>query len=457
MRPLVLSIVLLLIFLVLRLTLAPLESTLLLSILFACLVCLSVVAVRLLNFVMLDVIFQRSRGRPAPSLLRAVNAAVAYAAIIPLLYSYTFQRSITLEILTTSAALTVVIGLALQDTLGNLFAGLALQMEQPYHIGDVIRLRNVFGAIETVTWRSTSIRTNDNTLVMFPNSIVAREMVEILPHGHLNRRVLQFPVPYAIPPETVLPLVREAVVTVPNVAAERQPVVRINGFTETHITYEVLYWVKDYMLAVDMDARMRERIWYAFRRRGLRPVPLHRILYEEHEPVASRPAIDYQELLHQVDLFEPLSAQEQHELLQKQVTYCYAPGERILRSGDPGDSMFIICTGKVEVRVPALNGAQQQVAAMGPGDYFGEMALFTGASRVADVYALEETEVLEIRKANIEPLLHRHSKLAEAFSHKIAERQANLAAHANRQSSDEEKIYEETILERIRRFFSLVV
>jgi small-conductance mechanosensitive channel/CRP-like cAMP-binding protein len=444
-------------FMLLRLSRVPLEPTLLLYVLFASFLCLGVLVVRTVNYVLLDIIFLQSRGRPAPALLRVVNSSLAYAVLVPLTYSYVFHKSITMEVITTSAAITVVIGLALQDTLGNLFAGLSLQLEQPYHIGDVIRLRNVFGAVETVTWRSTSVRTNDNTLVMFPNSIVAREMVEILPHYHLNRRVLQFPVPYAIPPETVLPLVREAVVTVPNVAAERTPVVRINGFTETHITYEILYWVKDYMLAVDMDARMRERVWYAFRRHGLRPLPIHRILYEAREPVASRPVINYQALLRRVDIFEPLSESEQEDLLQEQVTFIYAPGERMIRSGDPGDSMFLICAGKAEVRLPVHNGDQHQVAVMGPGDYFGEMALFTGESRTADVFAVEETEVLEIRKASIERLLSKNSRLAEAFSHKIAERQANLTVHTHLLASDTKVIHQETILERIRRFFSLVV
>ncbi|MGE3539752.1 MAG: cyclic nucleotide-binding domain-containing protein [Candidatus Tectimicrobiota bacterium] len=455
MRPLTLSVVLLLVFLSLRLSPGLRDSLLLRYVLFASLVCLSVVLVRALNVLLLDIVFRRTRGRPAPALLGVVNASVAYAAILPLLYSQVFQKSITLEVLTTSAALSVVLGLALQDTLGNVFAGLSLQIEQPYHIGDVIRLRNVFGAIETVTWRSTSIRTNDNTLVMFPNSIVAREMVEILPQGHLNRRVLQFPVPYAITPETVLPLVREAVITVPNVAVERLPVVRIAGFTASHITYEVLYWVKDYMLAVDMDARMRERIWYAFHRHGLRPLPLHRVLYEAQEPVASRASIDYQALVRQVDLFTPLSPREQEALLQTRSTYAYAPGERILRCGEPGDSMFLICRGVVEVRVPVPDGDQHQVAVLGPGDYIGEMALFTGEARRADVYALEETEVLEIRKASLEVLLSQNTKLAEAFSHTIAERQGSLAAHAQLLSTAAQDMHPATILARMKHFFGL--
>ncbi len=333
---------------------------------------------------------------------------------------------------------------------------LGTAIEQPFLMGDVIRLRNVFGQVESVTWRSTSIRTNDNTLITFPNSIVAREMVELLPRDHLNRRVLPFPVPYGIPPETVLPLIRDAVSTVPNVAPERTPVVRINGFTDTHITYEILYWVKDYMLAVDMDARMRERVWYAFHRQGLQPLPIRRVRYERREPSESRPPLNYHALLKGVDILTPLTASEQDELLRAHTLSVYAPGERILRSGDPGDSMFIVCRGTVEVRSAVYNGQQHRIATMGPGDYFGEMALFTGEPRTADIYALEEAEVLEIRKTSIGHLFSQNAQLAEAFSHVIAERQAeNRATFAHHEAAGKNATPQETILERIKAFFGL--
>lgn len=455
--PLLLSAALFLIYIAFRLLGSPEDEKALQYLLLACLFCLSVMLVRALNVILLDVVFKHYTGRPAPSLLHVLVSVFAYAGLLPLIYSIVFHRSLTMEVLTTSAALTVVIGLALQDTLGNFFAGLSLQIEQPFRIGDVIRLRNVFGQVEAFTWRSISIRTNDNTLITFPNSVVAREMVELLPYNHLNRRVLPFPVPYSIPPETVLPLVRDAVATVPNVAAERTPVVRINGFTESHITYEVLYWVKDYMFAVDMDARMRERIWYAFHRHGMQPLPVRRIHYERHEPMQPRPPLNYQEIISQVDIFAPLNATEQTELVKTPVAYVYAPGERILRSGTPGDSMFVVCRGTVEVRSVNQDGSSLQVATMTAGDYFGEMALFTGEPRKADIYALEESEVLEIRKASLEPLFHQNEQLAEAFSQVIAERQANLSASLQRTHDDENALPQETILARIKHFFGLGV
>jgi CRP-like cAMP-binding protein len=143
------------------------------------------------------------------------------------------------------------------------------------------------------------------------------------------------------------------------------------------------------------------------------------------------------------------------ELAKGVVRYLYGPGEMIIRRGDPGSSMFIISRGKAEVQVPSNNGDRQAVATLNPGDFFGEMALFTGESRTADVCAVEEVELLEIRKSSIEKLLNQNEELAEGFSQKIAERQAGLDEHASRGPERKAETEQETILKRIKRFFSL--
>src|SRR5205814_5390284 len=126
-----------------------------------------------------------------------------------------------LGIVATSTVFSVVIGLALQDTLGNFFAGISIHIEQPFHIFDSVRIGTEIGRVEAVTWRTTTLRTNNNTVIVFPNSRVAREQVEIYPFNNLNRRVLRFPAPYAIAPGTIIPMVRETVRAMPNVAPEK--------------------------------------------------------------------------------------------------------------------------------------------------------------------------------------------------------------------------------------------
>jgi CRP-like cAMP-binding protein len=360
------------------------------------------------------------------------------------------------EIVATSTVVSVIIGLALQDTLGNFFAGLSLHIEQPFHILDAIRIHDMIGKVEAVTWRTTSIRTNNNTVILLPNSKVAREEVEIYPLNNLNRRVLRIPAPYSIPPERVIPLVRETVRTIANVAPEKIPIVRIADFADSSITYEILYWVKDYMWTPDIDAKIREHVWYVFSRNQIEiPFPTRHVLLEQQGPRIKPQEYDYDKVIASVGIFEPLTFEERDAVVKSLVKYAYAPSEVIIRRGDPGDSMFIICRGRVEVQLPSNNGDLKHVAILEQGNFFGEMALLTGEPRNADVYALDEVEVLEIRKPVIQQLFDENAGLAEALSLRMTERQAELTEHARSLPEHVKQAQRETMLRRIKRFFSL--
>ena len=417
---------------------------------------LTVMFVRAISYLLFDVAFVKRKGREAPDLLRGVLSLILYSVAFFLIYSQVIKGGLGLEIVATSTVVSVIIGLALQDTLGNFFAGISIHIEQPFHILDSVRIGKEIGRVEAVTWRTTTLRTNNNTVIIFPNSRVAREEVEIFPFNNLNRRVLRFPAPYGVAPETVIPLVRDTVRAVANVAPEKTPIVRIAEFADSSITYEVLYWVRDYMLTPDMDAKIREHVWYAYSRKGIEiPFPIRHLLMEQVESRAQARADGYEHFIESVSLFEPLSGDERARVVGSLVKHLYAPGELIIRRGDAGDSMFIISRGRVDVRLPQANGGTQQVAVLEPGNYFGEMALFTGEPRTADVYAMDEVEVLEIRKAAIEPLMHDNAQLAEAISRRVAERQAELTAHTRSVPEEEKREQSANILRRIKRFFSL--
>jgi len=153
-----------------------------------------------------------------------------------------------------------------------------------------------------------------------------------------------------------------------------------------------------------------------------------------------------------VDIFAPLSPEELERLAGKIARHVYAPGEAIIRAGEQGSSMFVVHEGVVEVQI-ADNGRPRTVATLQEGDFFGEMALFTGEPRTANVVAAEETEVLEISHAAMKHLFDNDPELAESLSHTIAERRFNLAAQTSVAQSDEGE--SDGLLTSIKRFFGL--
>jgi small-conductance mechanosensitive channel/CRP-like cAMP-binding protein len=418
---------------------------------------LSVGLARTLSFVLFDVVFQRRKGREAPALLRVLLSIILYTIFLMLIYKVVLdEKGGGFELIATSTVVSVIIGLALQDTLGNFFAGLSIHIEQPFHILDAIRIGDMIGRVEAVSWRTTTIRTNNNTTVIFPNSRVARDPLEVYRFNNLNRRVLHVPAPYRIAPQRVIALIGETVSSIPNVASEKTPVVRIGDFADSSIIYEVLYWTKDYMWVPDIDAQIRQHVWYIYRRGEIEiPFPVRHVLLEQQESAVSRHDADYDQVIESVEIFAPLSAEEKEAVARSAIRSVYAPGELILRRGDPGDSMFVIYRGNVQVWLPSRDGNPQQVAELKPGNFFGEMALLTGEPRNADVITVSEVETLEIRKGVLQQLLDNNAALAEALSRTISERQVRLDEYARAMPEEERRVKAKTILRRIQRFFGL--
>ena len=158
-------------------------------------------------------------------------------------------------------------GLALQETLGNLFAGIAMQADQPFQVGDVIAITNRgSGVVESVSWRGVKVRTFQNKLLIVSNAVLAKEMIEVAPKGNLNARIVFFNTIYTASPANTIHRVREAVRQVDNVSPKLRPVVRVRNFGDSGIDWEVKFWLEDYTKHNDTDALVRERIWYLFRR-----------------------------------------------------------------------------------------------------------------------------------------------------------------------------------------------
>ena len=107
-------------------------------------------------------------------------------------------------------------------------------------------------------------------------------------------------------------------------------------------------------------------------------------------------------------------------LAQAAVSHVFAPGETVIRAGDAGSSMFVVHNGRVSVQINE-NGFARSVATLNEGDFFGEMALFTGEPRAANIVALEETEVLEIGHDAMKKVFDTNPDLVESLSFIIAE------------------------------------
>lgn len=412
--------------------------------------------VRFFNTLITGTILRNTGSSELTTLLRNVISIVIFVVAFTIIVKSQFDTDLT-TFFAGSTILAVVLGLALQDTLGNLFAGIAMQADQPFQVGDVVNIPNKgTGVVENVSWRGVKFRTFQNKIVIISNAMLGKEAIEVAPRDNLNARLVFFNTLYSASPARTIHLIREVVRQVENVSPKIRPIVRIRNLGDNGIDWEIKYWLEDYTKYNDTDALIRLRVWYAFQREDIHFAFPTRTLYVESqslEPDFEESTGEIFERLSDVPLFAPLNDEETQKLARASEAKIFSPNELIVRKGDDGGSMFVIHRGAVKVQLME-NGFPKTINTLSEGEFFGEMGLFTGEPRSANVVAAEETEVLEIKQAALKPLFDANPELVEALSKTIAERRALLMQKntENNQTTEEES---KGIFNSIKSFFGL--
>ena len=414
-------------------------------------------AVRLLSYLIFGTAFRNAAQAEALSLLKTVLSVILYIVAFFVIFQSQYPKVELGSLFTGSAILGIVVGLALQDTLGNLFAGIALQADQPFQVGDVVQITNRgSGVVESVSWRGVRIRTFQNKILVISNSVLGREMIEVAPRDNLNARIVFFNTVESVSPTRTAQVVRDAIRTAENVSQKIRPVVRIRDFGQSGLDWEVKYWLEDYKKYNDTDALIRQNIWYAFRREKIEssfPIRIVHMAEKVEEPDIVETVNAAAEQISRVPIFAPLSDDETGRLARASTTRIYAPGESIVRKGQEGNSMFVILRGAVMVQIVDA-GAVKTVNNLGRNDFFGEMSLLTGQPRSATVVAERETEVLEIRKSAMKLIFQSNPDLVKSIVEIIEERKELLKAEITPESEiDDEK--RRGVVGSIRNFFGL--
>jgi small-conductance mechanosensitive channel len=419
----------------------------------------ALVVTRLLDYLFFDVVFRLRRKTSAPALLRQLVGLLIFGVCVAALFKLVLPDVSLGAVLTTSAIITAVIGLALQDTLGNLFAGLALHLEKTVQVGDMVRHAETYGTVEELSWRAIKLRTVEGNLLLVPNSVAGRDSLEIYPRpGRPIARFLRVGLEYDASPERAREVLRGAVAGIPGVSALPEPVVYVKSFDAYAVTYEVRYWLEDYARYLEVDSNVHERVWYALSRAGLTiaypVIRQHQYRAPNLESPDRRPAVAA--AIEKAALFARLPEDQRERLSDASSERQYAPGEMIVKEGERSSSMFLVESGSVAVSIRGARGESRDLTVLGAGAAFGEISLLTGEPRTATVRAVSETTLVEIDKESLAPILREHPQFVQELEVTMEERRRHAAgefdASRGRTVAAEEPL---PLAERIARFFGL--
>ncbi len=408
-------------------------------------------------------------GRHPPRIIEDLTIIIVYV-----IYALSQLRHLGVDltsIIATSAVITAVLAFAMQDTLGNVLGGLALQLDNSVQVGDWIRVDDLTGRVRDIRWRSTLIETRAWETVVIPNSVLMKAKFSILGRREGEprqwRRSLVFAVDPRVPPARVISTVEVAMreTAIANVARRPEPSCVLFAFEQGNLRYVLRYWLVD-MLEDDLtDSAVRVHLFAALQRAGMRVAEPQQVTHvvprdEAHaENVRQRDLERRLNMLRAVDLFAPLTDNEKAVIAERLQYSPFARGDVITRQGDASHWLYVIAFGEAEVRFePGAGRAARPVGTLTAGQFFGEMGLLTGEARNATVVAKTDVECYRLDKASFQGLLLSRPEIADEISRVVSSRQPDLAA--SRRAAASAALHFETpsqpdLLDRIRRFFGV--
>lgn len=412
-----------------------------------------------------DYLFAVRRHVAVPQIVQSLVRSIVYILLFLFLLPQVFAWRDIAGLVTSSAILSIILGLALQETLGNLFAGIGMQISRPYLTGHWVKLGGYEGRVERADWRSVTIRTRQDDLVSFPHSMVAKmEIHNFSFPTTLHACEVQIGVHYKHPPSTVEMVLLRCTREVSGVCDQPPPEVRLTAYHDFSVLYTIKFWITDFARLQVVESDLRKRVWYHFRREHIEiPFPIREIHHRRAVPLTDVVAERLQ-LLREIEFLKVLTDEQRQDLSQRLATQIFARGEEICRQGEPGNTFYIIKSGGVEVSTQNGNGRSVVLRQMTAGEFFGEFSLLTGEPRSATIVAVEDTEVLTMNKEDMRAMLEANSQLAEHICDVLALRRQHLEEQRMRSARELPAVVSNPqgrvdsvrreLLDRIRKFFS---
>ena len=307
-------------------------------------------------------------------------------------------------LLATSGLIAILLGLASQNTLADVFSGIAIGLDHPFHIGDRVSIGDYAeGVIVQMNWRAIRVQTDGNDIAMIPNSVVAKSLI-------INRSVptprraasVEIPVTSSVRSETLIDLIRQAILLSPKLLAAPEPSVVLGRLGLHSTTFVVSYFVAASADLAQAKGQLLRQVRRLFR----------------HGGIGAEPAPTVVQLLSGLALFDGL-AQDQIVRLETQlIPRQLEPRSPLFEQGAVGASIFIVRSGVLEVS-RRDEAASKPYGRVGPGEYLGEVSMMIGKPHPVSVIALTPREVLELPRSALESMLKTDGALSEPLERSV--------------------------------------
>ena len=329
--------------------------------------------------------------------LIAIIAAMAYVLDLPVK-----------GVLATSGAVAIIVGLALQSTLSDVFSGIVLNTTKPYQIDDWICIDGTEGRVTDIDWRATRLQTSQGSLAVIPNSLAAKaKIVNFSRPADMFGLTVSLQVSPHARPQTVIEALERAMQGCRPLLAKPAPSVAFKTSSSEGVEYEISGFVP----AMPLKREVRNQLYdLAFRHLQAAGVRLLSATESGAPPAMSAARA----LLERSTIFSTLRQEEKDTFSQHMTLHTYRAGEVILPAGEVSDHLFIVESGVVSVML-TKDGRKIEAGRMGPGEVIGEAGILSDDAALADFCAKTFCVLYRIEKEYLKPCLDARHDISEAM------------------------------------------
>lgn len=345
-----------------------------------------------------------------PKLFRDLVRFVLIAVGIAIVLANVWGQDVA-ALFTALGVGSIVLGLALQETLGNVMSGIALLIERPFLEGDWISIGDVEGSVKEINWRAIRVINRNGDTVIVPHTGVAKDTItnnSVTNNTVIERVILGFD--YDHPPNQVKQMLMDVVASVDSILEDPAPSVHTWEYGDSSISYRTSFFIPHSKLAPEIRDEFLTRVWYASQRNNINiPFPTRTIHHIDETlkgetPLPVMQSGDSSFVLEEVlnsDAFTAASSKLQH----------FGDKEVVLQQGDQGHEFFIVLSGKAQI-VLSQGSYEESLYDLERGDFFGEMSVFSQAAHPYTIIAKGDLEVIALEAGFMQDLIDRRPKLA---------------------------------------------
>jgi small-conductance mechanosensitive channel/CRP-like cAMP-binding protein len=398
-----------------------------------------------------------SRQPRESKLIQDLLAALIYLAATFAIVAHVFDLPVR-GLLATSGALAIIIGLALQSSLGDVFSGIVLNIERPYRVGDWVILDDgMQGSVIETNWRAVHILTGSQDVAIIPNSVIAKaKLINCSSPTRSHGASIRVKLEPLLSPAAGCHLLKDVLLGSTHILRTPEPSVTIKDVSAEMIDYELSYSVTDLDAVSQAQNDLFDRVYRATAAAGVRFTPRFVGLPQRADSKEHAVLGVPERLLEGISLFSTMTAQEKLALASQMLRKEYQAGELIAKEGTVLDKLCIVSDG-VLTASEEDNGREIELARLAPGEYFGELALLTGEPLTARITALTRVVIYEISKDALAPLLKARPSMVEELSQSLASRRLahrSLLDHHHDVEQREDR-RSQRLTATIRRLFAL--